>query len=268
MISFLHPQHDSIYTSYRTWLYKITTPHCRYIIADIDVQEQVLEIKLIPKNSEFQFEIGQYAYFQFKNQNIASELHPFTLACSPQDFGEIKIAIKQLGDFTRSLSHLCLGDSVNIYGPYGNFADTFLADQKDCVCIGGGIGATIFIGMWQKAITDHMQHKTHLFYTVNTREEANLDNDFKNIALVNQFKGKADAEKQGHSYELFISQEQGFLTAEYIKNQIGSLQNKYIFLCGPVVMVMALLDQLKQLNVTEEDIILGDFNLSQLSASK
>jgi predicted ferric reductase len=86
-----------------------------------------------------------------------------------------------------------------------------------------------------------------------------LDNE----VILSHLHGFAAFEERGHHYELYLASRQGLITAEYVNRQVkGGVRDKNIFLCGPSPMVNSLIAQFNTLGVSDNQIIVEDFNLT------
>ncbi len=270
---------------YIRFLYRFIGPRYRYRIAEIERVRDVLEISFDPVGEKMSFRPSQFVYLVIHKPGITTEPHPYSIACGYNLASRFKLGIKQTGDHTRSLDLLEPGDEVTVYGPYGHFSDRFLADDRDCVFIGGGIGITPFLGMWHVALNSgerpiapdketsmialHPEISQNwkspnvaLFYLVPTQDQASFDNDIRNEVILSHFHGFPAFEERGHHYELYEDVRQGFITADYIDSRVkGGVRNKNIFLCGPSPMVTGLIRQFKKMGISKDQIIIEDFNL-------
>ncbi len=94
---------------------------------------------------------GQFAFVRFDRNEGA---HPFTIASAPSSLGAdergaplLRLVIKPLGDYTRSLSRrLRAGQRVDIEGPYGRF-DGQGKGERQQVWVAGGVGVTPFLAL-------------------------------------------------------------------------------------------------------------------------
>lgn len=94
---------------------------------------------------------GQFAFVRF---DAAEGAHPFTIASAPNALGNspdgeqlLRLVIKPLGDYTRTLrQQLHSGQRVDIEGPYGRF-DGEGARQRQQVWVAGGVGITPFLAL-------------------------------------------------------------------------------------------------------------------------
>jgi predicted ferric reductase len=256
------------------FFYSFIGPKFKYQVSEIEIIDNIIEVWLAPgKNLNnlinipkvMNFQPSQFIYLQIiDNKNIDTEIHPFSIACDNTHDGKIKLGIKMSGDYTKTLAHLKVGNAVNIYGPYGQFAKPFFAQslgQRDCVMIGGGIGITPFIGLWERALKrdSNKDDEVDLFYVCNTKKEASFINDLEEIEL--KYK---DKKSRNNVLNLFINEETGtFITADYIREKCISSQNfteKLFLLCGPLSMMQALTKQLTDLGVSKEFIISENFD--------
>lgn len=94
---------------------------------------------------------GQFVFVRFEG---SEGHHPFTIASAPASLGEtaqgerlLRLVIKPLGDYTRSLHRrLRVGQAVHIEGPYGRF-DARGSRARTQVWVAGGVGVTPFIAL-------------------------------------------------------------------------------------------------------------------------
>lgn len=268
---------------YIRFLYRSFGPRFAYFVYGLESEGDILEVTLAPQDRKMNFRPGQFVYLVVRQPGITPEPHPYSIASGYNLEARLKLGIKQLGDHTSSLARLHLGDPVTLYGPYGHFSDAFLAADRDCVFVGGGIGITPFIGMWHVALHSEERHdlnqvpapirKLHpeilktwksprvaLFYVCRTHEEASFDNDIRNEVILSRFHGFPRLERRGHHYELYLSSRQGRISAAYIDRQTpGGVKDKYVFLCGPAGMTDDLTRQFAAMGLTASQIIVEDF---------
>jgi predicted ferric reductase len=269
---------------YIRFLYRFLGPQAEYRIERIDKVRNIIELTLAPKRRKLDFKPSQFAYLVFHKPGISPEPHPYSIASGYNLRGRLKFGIKQVGDHTRTLERLEKDDPVTVYGPYGRFSEPFLSAERDCVFIGGGIGITPFLGMWHVAL--HSQElldpdmvperlkETHpeiiktwksprvsLFYVCRDRQQASFDADVRREVILSRFHDFEHIEERGHKYFLYLTSEQGRITAERVREISGDPAEKYVFLCGPNAMVNALVAQFRRLGVPRERIVVEDFNL-------
>jgi predicted ferric reductase len=270
---------------YIRFLYRRWGPAHAYRITHFMRHGDILELVLHPDGAKMDFRPSQFVYLVPHKKGVRPEPHPYSIACGYNLEAGIKLGIKMVGDHTRSLDRLAQGDAVTLYGPYGHFSDRFLEASADCVFVAGGIGITPFLGMWHVALhSEDRRHGrelpgplqrlhpeimrtwhsplVHLFYVCRRPEEASFDKDIKQEVIISQFHGFRHLRQRGHSYELYLSSEQGRFSADYLDRRVpGGLGGKWVFLCGPPAMTGALRRQLRDLGVPEDRVVEEDFNL-------
>jgi predicted ferric reductase len=102
--------------------------------------EDVWEVILEPFGKHgFDFAAGQFAWFSFHRNPLPALDHPFSIASPPARLPEIRILVKESGDFTRDIGGLAIGARAYIDGPHGNF--TLHRRHGDSILlVAGGIG--------------------------------------------------------------------------------------------------------------------------------
>jgi predicted ferric reductase len=270
---------------YIRFLYRFFGPRFAYRVSEKHHLTDVLKLTLSPEDKIMDFKPSQFVYLVVNKEGISQEPHPYSIASGYKLKAEFKLGIRQCGDYTKTLEKIEKGDSVTVYGPYGMFSDKFLSAEKDCIFIGGGIGITPFLGMWHVALHSEEQlskndvpqrlrvlhpeiiktwksPRVALFYVVRDAKDGSFDQDIKEEIESSRYHGFACLEERGHHYEMYSAEEKGLISAEYIKQKTkGGLENKYIFLCGPLPMTNALIAQFKALGVKDEQFVIEDFNL-------
>lgn len=161
---------------------------------------------------------GQFAFVTFDRREGH---HPFTLSSSWKDDARLTFHIKQLGDYTCTLSHaLHVGDPVTVEGPYGRF--DFSADTGPQIWIAGGIGITPFLSRLEAlahASTQTSQPIT-LFYSAR-------DSDHALIERVEHLTKQA-----GVPLHLSISGRNPALTAQTICENVPDFIHRTVWFCG------------------------------------
>ncbi len=235
---------------YKTIFGKFLVSKLKYeIVALNKLNNVVLEIVLKPTNSALKFSSGQFVFIQFLNVSIGSESHPFSIVSSPSD-DLLKIAVKNLGDFTSRLDCLSVGTEALVEGPFGMFSYKN-STNKNQVWIAGGVGITPFVSMARTIMLDD-ETKIDLLYCVKNNDEALYLNDLQQIAL--ESNGK-------FALNLFCSDIKGRVNIEGIKANIsGKLEEKDFYICASPVMIQSLAKQLVQNGVLAKNIHSEEFN--------
>ena len=197
-------------------------------VSDIVRRGNVVDVLLAPRSTLLDWKPGQFAFVSSPDAGM-SEPHPFTIASAPRDTGEIRFAIKSLGDWTQRLpTTLRQGMRVVVEGPYGRF--DFRKGRKQQIWLAGGIGITPFLA-WAESLTSTEPFTIHLVYCVTTPDEV--------IGL--DVLEKAKARNARFSFDVVASSSDGRLTAHRLQG--GSpflIKDADMFYCGPVALRAAM----------------------------
>lgn len=192
------------------------------IIAIDNLNNNTLEITC-RVNGRWQHKAGQYVFFL---HNKLEGQHPFTIASTDYHNNQIKLCVKALGDYTKSLQrNIKVGDSVQIEGPYGCFDFKQQATAKQ-IWIAGGIGVTPFLA-WLEFLQDdpHKElYQIDFYYCVSNEEEAIFADRLKQLV----------ASLPNVQLYLQYSKQHGYLTADKLAIEQDK-QGAYpsIWFCGP-----------------------------------
>ncbi|HLP86927.1 MAG TPA: ferric reductase-like transmembrane domain-containing protein [Candidatus Paceibacterota bacterium] len=220
---------------HQAFLNKFLSKKFKYKIANIkELNENVAEIEMEPVKEGINFENGQFAFFSFQSEGVSSESHPFTISSSSKD-NNLKITVKNLGDFTGLLKNLKLGDKVIIDGPYGNFSYNKV-ESKDQIWIAGGIGITPFLSMVKNLGSEY---NVDLYYSVKENKEAVYLQNLKEIS----------EKTPNFKFNLWEAKDKGYINGNAISDRSNGLDSKDIFLCGPPSFMESLKNQFLSLGV-------------------
>ena len=222
---------------------KLHKKHIYFVDSVFVKDNKFITINLKPKNEKMSFRTGQFVFITFYDRNISKEQHPFTIASDSNEHS-IRLVVKSLGDYTKSLVNLKGGIVAELEGPYGNFDYHPHRNEKQ-VWIAGGIGITPFIGM-----AEHMERSNvslagiDLYYCVKNKEHAIYLEKFNEVA----------SKVKGFRIIPVYSEEQGRLNVKKIVEISNGLNDKVFLLCGPENMVAEIEKQLIKNKVTNRNI--------------
>lgn len=209
------------------------------------LNENIKEIEMEPLNKKMIFIPGQFAFFEFFSNGVNSESHPFSISSSNLE-NNLKITVKNLGDYTNELINLKINDNVLVDGPYGNFSYKKI-QNKNQIWIAGGIGITPFLSMAKSLERDYI---IDLYYSVKENKEAVHVNDLMEISQsIPSFK-----------FNLWVASLNGYINSGVIANLSKDLESKDIFLCGPPAFMESLKNQFLSLGVDIKKIHYENFN--------
>ncbi len=202
-------------------------------------------ITMVPDHKPISYKSGQFIFVRFYNEKVSRESHPFTIASKSNEYG-IKIVVKALGDYTSRLAHLKVGDKVSVEGPFGRF-NFHRKDLRNQVWLAGGIGITPFLGMAEDMRDGHFSDiDVVLYYSVREKEDLIGMEELKAI------------EKEMKNFRVvpWVSREKGRLSV----SELGPLEGKDFFLCGPAAFKNSLTQNLLQKGVKDQHIHTEEFD--------
>lgn len=231
---------------YKVILYRWFGPKYEYCIDKTSLIGDVVEFLLKPKDRRIYFEPGQFVFVKIFSDNIPQEEHPFSISSSPIE-EQIRLSIRQSGDYTKKLQQLKKGAKIMLYGPYGQFGKRALSSKQDVVMIAGGIGITPFLSILKYIRSKKIRIKVKLIYSFKSRKKAVYSKELSSLLGKNLIENSSDTKGQ--------------ITIGKIKNSIGNFQNKLFLLCGPTAMMKSLSKQLLDVGVKRKDIVFESFDL-------
>lgn len=225
---------------------KLSIKKFKYKVVGVKVLNQdILEIEMEALKKKMIFTSGQFAFFSFLSLGVTGESHPFSISSSTKE-NNLKITVKNLGDFTSTLKNLKQNDIVKVDGPYGNFSYSNV-NSKNQIWIAGGIGITPFYSM---AMSLDGGYKVDLYYSVKENKEAVYVKEFIDLSQKNS----------NFRFKLWSAKDRGYINGESVVNLSSGLVGKEIFLCGPSVFMESLKDQFLKLGVDINNIHYENFN--------
>ncbi|HAE36657.1 MAG: Membrane flavodoxin oxidoreductase [Candidatus Nomurabacteria bacterium GW2011_GWF2_35_66] len=211
------------------------------------LNKDVVEVEMEALGKKMNFNPGQFAFFTFLSNGVTSESHPFSISSSDKDVN-LKITVKNLGDYTGLLNNLKEGDGVLVDGSYGYFSYKNVG-SKNQIWVAGGIGITPFYCMAQNL---EKEYNVDFYYSVKEREEAVYTKELQDIS----------AQNSNFKFNLWNAKDQGYINAGVVANISNGLKDKDIFFCGPPVFMDNLKSQFISLGVDVKKIHYENFSFN------
>lgn len=187
---------------------------------------------------------GQYVYIKL---GFLSEDHPFSITQYDEKTGDITLAYRIAGMYTKEVQKLLEGSIVLLSGPYGKFTDELAHDDtQPVVYIAGGIGITPFV---DRIVRESEAREQWLFAANRNRSLAVLYEPLKKrlgdraVAIYNQQDGIPLA-----------NEESGYITADLLTKYLGDLHRYHYYICGPSPMMHAVRRALADMGISESSI--------------
>lgn len=243
---------------------QLDIPRCVVKYADIEVDEP------------FRRDWETMGLFDLKMRNPADTIRAYSMANHPAENNivmlNVRIAIPPVNRKTRKMEKvnpgvsssyifsLKPGDKVTVSGPYGDF---FVQDtDREMMFIGGGAGmAPMRSHIFDQFKNKHTQRKTTFWYGGRSRKELFYQDEFERLAT----------EHDNFEFHIALSDPQpndnwtgytGFIHEviyeNYLKNHPNPEDIEY-YICGPPMMLQAVLKMLDSLGVPSDMIHYDDF---------
>jgi predicted ferric reductase len=194
----------------------------------------ITEVILKPRLHTLRFTPGQFTYVCFPE--IDGNYHPFSIASGKND-GKLRFAIKQLGDFSSTVSSMKVGSKAYIKGPYGGF--TFFSNRhKKQLWIAGGIGVTPFLSGARSLRRSTEKGKVEMIYA----------SDDKNPYGLKELE-KIEEHNPSFNVTHFHKDVFGFVSLANLQDQLKDLHDRAIYICGPPVMLQTIQSEAEKLGL-------------------
>ena len=189
---------------------------------------------------------GQFAWLILRHSPFAMREHPFSIASSPQAAPRLEFAIKERGDFTRSLGSLQKGEIAYVDGPYGVFSVDRHPQAAGYVLIAGGIGLAPMLSML-RALADRNDRRRHVLIAAHSewdripfRDELQALQDRLDLAVVHVLEHPPEG----------WNGEQGWIDRSKLERHLPAERTQYdYFICGPIPMIRIAERSLRELGV-------------------
>lgn len=110
------------------------------------------------------FRPGQFAWLTLGDSPFRAREHPFSFSGSAADPRALHFTIKELGDFTRTIKHVKVGERAFVDGPHGVFTTDFLPDAPGFVFIAGGVGVAPIMSILRTLADRGETRRLHLVF--------------------------------------------------------------------------------------------------------
>lgn len=146
---------------YKLLFYKLLAPGGTYKIISVTQAHNSVQLELSPIGKGFPFQAGQFGFLSVQEKGLR-EPHPFTIASSHTEKGNIRFVIRSLGDYTQKLHDQAkVGMIADVKAPHGRFKR--IEDAQQEIWIGAGVGITPFISWLKDRHIGHFE-RVNLLY--------------------------------------------------------------------------------------------------------
>lgn len=191
---------------------------------------------------------GQFILVRMLTKKLWWQEHPFTVSWIPRG-DELRISVRNVGDYTADLQTLKPGTKIAVSGPFGCFTSDVAVKRKR-LFVAGGIGITPLRSLSEQASSDGTD--AVLLYANKDSKDVPLKKEIDALGIKTAFI---------FSDETVKNAEHGLIDAERIKRLVPDFKARDIYLCGPPPMMSALIEQLTAAGITPEQLHYEVFQL-------
>ena len=182
---------------------------------------------------------GQFFKFRFLTRELWWRVHPFSLSAAPNG-RYLRITVKQVGDFTRSLQGLRPGTPVLLEGPHGVFT-SIRRKRPRALLIAGGIGITPL-----RALIEEMPQRKNsiaLLYRASSWDDVIFKEELDQLVaarggVIHYIVGRRGKDVHPQPF-----------APRFLAASVPDLRDRDVFVCGPREMVDAVITSLRTLRV-------------------
>jgi Na+-transporting NADH:ubiquinone oxidoreductase subunit F len=220
---------------------------------------------------EYRGDWERFGFFNLESKVTEPVVRAYSMANYPEERGVVKFNIRIAtpppgskgippGLMSSYVFNLKPGDTITVYGPFGDF---FAKDtDNEMVFVGGGAGmAPMRSHIFDQLKRLNSKRKISFWYGARSLKELFYQDEYDQLA----------AENENFQWHVAMSDPQpednwtgltGFihnvLFEEYLKNHPAPEDCEY-YMCGPPMMNAAVIKMLKDLGVEDDNILLDDF---------
>jgi predicted ferric reductase len=202
---------------------------------------------------------GQFAWLTLRASPFGLREHPYTIASAPEQLPRVEFGIKALGDFSKEVTQVRLGERAWLDAPYGVFSIDRHRDALGFTGIVGGIGITPMLSTLRSMARRGDRRPIWLFYAnkewdnVAYREEVEMLRGHLDLKLIHVLENPPTDWEGEH----------GFITRDLLARHLptGSAGSMHYFLCGPTPMTAAAEAALREIGVPARQVHTEIFEL-------
>lgn len=208
--------------------------------------------------SEISFKPGQYIQFHVPTRKGETVYRAYSIASLPSTPGEIELIVRLVpgGIGSTYIHNLEEGDEVTMSGPYGEF---FLHERSDydILCVGGGAGMAPLKSIIYSLFEKGTDRKVDLFFGVRAKRDLFYLEEFEKLASEHPNFNFCYALSSPQETDVWEG-ESGFIHL-VLERHIKEGEKREAYLCGPPVMIDAVIKVLKEKGVSEDHIYYDKF---------
>jgi len=214
----------------------------KHIVKILNIEEVTHDVKSfkVEKPEGYSFVPGQATDVSVNAPGLRNEKRPFTFT-GLNSAGYLEFTIKiysERNGITNEIGKLKPGSELIIRDVWGD-----ISYKGEGVFIAGGAGITPFISIFRELQYRKKIGANMLVFANKTKDDIILESEFKWLLGDLFINILSDDMSEGYNH--------GFITEEFLKNNIPALYNNY-YLCGPPPMIVNMLRQLSNLGISKD----------------
>ena len=173
---------------------------------------------------------GQFGWLSLDRAPWRAGEHPFSFSSAPDEAGGVEMTIKELGDFTRTISRTDPGTIAYVDGPHGVFSLDLYPDARGFLFVAGGIGIAPILSMLRAMADRDDGRPARLVYGNPRWERATFREELDRLAARLDLEVVHVLREPPEGWE----GEVGLPRPELVRRALESLpEGVQCFLCGP-----------------------------------
>jgi predicted ferric reductase len=201
---------------------------------------------------DFEMEAGQFAIWRFLDAKRWWQAHPFSVSAIP-DGRQLRITVKNIGDFTSGVHTIRPGTPVLIEGPFGKFTER--PAKTKVLFIAGGIGITPIRPLAEEMAADGFD--VQVLYRAHDYEGIVFRKEIGELAA-NHGVRVSYLLTEGGSRR---TSREGWFQPDALKGIVPDVEDRVVYICGPEGMTTTVVRSLRSLGLPSDQIRTEVFRL-------
>ncbi len=173
-----------------------------------------------------------------------------SISCSPTEGQFLRFSVMRMGKVTQALHELEPGEKISVRGPYGN---SFPVDEwkgKKIITIGGGIGQAPLRPIIEYVKANRAEYEDlTIIYGSRTSGDLCFKGELEEVTGADDVSCHLSIDVEEENWQHYV----GFVPSLLMEVN-PSPENAIAITCGPPIMIKFVLDNLKKLNFSDEQI--------------
>jgi predicted ferric reductase len=228
-------------------LYRVVGPlvayeHHRFRVRSVEKEARgVFSVYIGGRDlGDFEAKAGQFAIWRFLDGKRWWQAHPFSISAIP-DGRQLRITVKNIGDFTSGVHTLKPGTPVLVEGPFGKFIER-PANPK-VLLVAGGIGITPIRPLAEEMAADGFD--VQVLYRVHDQGDIVFRREIDELAAQRGVRVAYLLTEAGSRRK----PRDAWFQPRSLKQLVPDVLDRAVYVCGPPGMLRLVVDSLETLGV-------------------